>query len=562
MRRYFWALVVLLAGCAGQRAPEGGPVDTDPPVVVSTIPPNYTTRFTGTSITLEFNEYVDHRSVEGALFVSPSVGPLTFDWSGREIEISFAGPLRRSTTYVVTIGTDVVDLNNRNKLAQAHTLAFSTGEDIDHGAIEGRVYPRQPADSPQGVTILAYHLKDINPDTLDPRSTLPDYVTQSGKGGEFFLKHLAFGTYRVIALRDEYKNLLYDPEVDDVGVMHGDIALTPHDTLRSHVWIRMFREETTAVRLLRVVAQNSHLLRAEFSSPLSPKISPSWFRITDTLTSRELAVVAAAPVFPGLTSVLLSTAAQESDKPYRLVVDSVRSGSGLAMNPLASASVFSGTDAPDTTGIGIASCSVEDSTKRVDLDAIIFVHFTFPVQRNVPSEAISLLDSGKVVIPCNVHWLSDATVQLKPVQPLRSKVLYSLLVDLERFVDYWGRAGKDTLLAFRFQTIDRSLFSTIEGGVKDTGADQAGPVRVVARNAASSVGKEYEVRLDRAGPFVLQDIPEGKYILSAYRDRNGDGQYNIGRVVPFKPSERFTQYADTLKLRARWPLEGVTMWLR
>jgi hypothetical protein len=232
------------------------------------------------------------------------------------------------------------------------------------------------------------------------------------------------------------------------------------------------------------------------------------------------------------------------------------------MNPLASSSVFSGTDAPDTTGIGIASCSVEDSTKRVDLDAIIFVHFTFPVQRNVPSEAISLLDSGKVVIPCNVHWLSDATVQLKPVQPLRSKVRYSLLVDLERFVDYWGRAGKDTLLAFRFQTIDRSLLSTIEGGVKDTGADQAGPVRVVARNAASSEGKEYEVRLDRAGPFVLRDIPEGKYILSAYRDRNGDGQYNIGRVVPFKPSERFTQYADTLKLRARWPLEGVTMWLR
>lgn len=563
MRRYSWVLLVLLAGCAGQRAPEGGPVDTDPPVIISTLPPNYTTRFSGTSINLEFNEYVDRRSVEGAFFISPSVGPLTFDWSGRELEISFAGPLRRSTTYVVTVGTEVADLNNRNKMAQAYTLAFSTGEDIDHGAIEGRIYPRQPADSPQGVTILAYLLKDLNADTLDPRSTLPDYVTQTGKGGEFFLKHLAFGMYRVVAVRDEYKNLLYDPEVDDVGVTHSDITLTPHDTLRSHVWLRMFREETTAVRLLRVTPQNSHLVRAEFSSPLSPALSPTWFRITDTLTSRELAVLAVAPVFPGLTGVLLSIASQESEKPYRLVVDSVRNRSGLKMNPLASSLVFSGTDAPDTTGVGIASSSVQDSTERVELDATISVHLTLPVQRAAATEAITLLDTGRAIVPCRAEWLSDAALELKPVEPLRSKARYSLEIRLKQIVDSWGRTGRDTLRILKFQTIDRNLFSTIEGGVRDTGtADQAGSIRVVARNATSTGGKEYEVRLDRPGPFVLQNIPEGKYILSAYRDRNGDGQYNLGRVVPFKPAERFTQYPDTLKLRARWPLEGVNMWLR
>ncbi|MEX0737056.1 MAG: Ig-like domain-containing protein, partial [Bacteroidota bacterium] len=148
LQLFFISLImILLLSCAGQVPPEGGPVDTDPPLIVSTIPPPGTTLFAGDRVILEFDEYVDRRSVEQSIFVSPPVGSLEFDWSGREVEITFSDRLRENTTYVVNIGTDVVDLRNRNKMAQAFSFAFSTGGEIDFGAIEGKVYTSKPADA-------------------------------------------------------------------------------------------------------------------------------------------------------------------------------------------------------------------------------------------------------------------------------------------------------------------------------------------------------------------------------------------------------------------------------
>jgi hypothetical protein len=184
------------------------------------------------------------------------------------------------------------------------------------------------------------------------------------------------------------------------------------------------------------------------------------------------------------------------------------------------------------------------------------IHFSVPVEKTVAEMAITLVDSGRITIPWHYRWLSAATVELKPEAPLKSKLRYSVRIRPARISDLRGKAGKDSLRVFSFQTIDRDLFSTIEGAVRDTGTiDVGGPIYVVAQQATVKETKEYEVRLEHAGAFLLKDIPEGKYLLRAYRDRNGNGRYDPGRVFPYKPSERFTQYTDTLKVRARWPLE-------
>jgi hypothetical protein len=57
--------------------------------------------------------------------------------------------------------------------------------------------------------------------------------------------------------------------------------------------------------------------------------------------------------------------------------------------------------------------------------------------------------------------------------------------------------------------------------------------------------------------FALQQIPEGRYILSAFVDSDSSGDYTFGRAHPFRPAERFTLLADTLRVRARWSVENV-----
>jgi hypothetical protein len=563
MRNFFLIsfLSFVLFSCAGQRTPEGGPIDTEPPCIASTLPPNYTTRFAGNSITLEFSEYVDRRSVEGAIFISPSLGQLEFDWSGREVEIRFPGKLQRSTTYVVTVGTDVADIHNRNKMAQSFTLAFSTGEDIDHGAVEGRILPRKDTDPPLGVMVFAYKLDGLNPDTLDPRTTKPDYVTQTGKNGDFLLRHLAFGSYRVIAVRDDYKNLLYDPEADEFGVQPEGIALTPADTLKSGLWMKLEKEDTSAVRLLKVSPTNQRHLVVEFSSPIDTSgISATWFRISDTLNQNPLAVQSVCPVFPALTSALVVTDTQASGATYRLEVALLRGVNGLALSPAANRLTFSGSEAKDTLGPRIVSFSVSDSAREIDLQPRFLLHFSDAVQRAEAGKAITLLDSSRNLVPLSLRWLSDASLEIVPAGRLISRAWFVFRIGMRNVMNLDGQRGKDSLRVFRFQTVDEESFSSIEGSVTDVSVtDARGEVFLTARNLSRKEPKQYTIRILQPGVFVLGDILEGKYVIRAYRDRSGNRNYDPGLVFPFRPSERFAVYPDTLKVRARWPLEGVVL---
>ena len=150
----------LFITCAGEVFPTGGPPDLVPPAVVRTSPDSAAVHVRTQIIDLEFSKYVDRRSVEESIFISPYPGELEFDWSGREVTIHLQDTLRANRTYVVNVGTDVTDLHS-NRMASGFTLAFSTGDSIDRGFISGRVYD----DKPEGVMIFAYALSGMRTDT-------------------------------------------------------------------------------------------------------------------------------------------------------------------------------------------------------------------------------------------------------------------------------------------------------------------------------------------------------------------------------------------------------------
>ena len=71
--KYFWLLPLLLFfwSCAQQGSPAGGPRDEDPPVVVESEPPNYSTQFEAKKIQITFDEYIVLENVNQQLIVSP-----------------------------------------------------------------------------------------------------------------------------------------------------------------------------------------------------------------------------------------------------------------------------------------------------------------------------------------------------------------------------------------------------------------------------------------------------------------------------------------------------------
>ena len=545
---------MMVGGCAGQRPPGGGPVDTVPPEIVSVYPLPNTAHFNDKRFRLEFSKYVDRRSVEESIFISPPVGELDFDWSGTEVEASFQHPLKKNTTYVITIGTDVVDINNRNRMAKSFSLAFSTGENIDRGKIEGKVYDEKP----EGIMIFAYRLDSLDRDTLNPMTLNPDYITQTGKSGTYSLPYLAFGTYRVFAVRDEYRNLLYDPEADEMSTATNDVGLNENDSIRSELDFQLSLEDTTAPRLVGASASDNRHVILTFSEEIdSTSMAGASFTVTDTGLTHRLLVQKVFLHRNKQSLITLLTEPQTKDSLYNIVVRGVKDLAGHFINERAESKSFTGAGTPDTTRPALIYYSLQDTGGGVPLDSSFRFDYDDALDTASVDQSVRLVTADSAEVPIIIRWKTPASFDVAPGQSLKPNAVYSIRVRLNTLKDYAGNHfSKDSSKIISFKTIDPEKLGSIEGMVNDPDTTLADRYIVVAQNVTTK-GRTVEVSARRGKAFLLAMLTEGWYVVKAFQDRESTGMYFSGRPFPFLPSERFAVYADTVKVRARWPVDGL-----
>ena len=202
---------ILLYSCANQLPPSGGENDIIPPQVVRISPEPNTTNFNGNSIEIEFDEYIDRRSFQDALFISPQPkSPYEVNINGTEVEIYFPEGLDKNKTFSIYIGKDLKDVRNGNAITKPIQFAISTGNKIDKGQISGQVYTR----TPDRIIILAFNL--FGKATVNPAVEVADFISQLDEEGNFVFQNLPGGRYRVFALRDNDRNLIYDESFDEL----------------------------------------------------------------------------------------------------------------------------------------------------------------------------------------------------------------------------------------------------------------------------------------------------------------------------------------------------------
>ena len=549
------ALAAVLASCAGQIEPPGGPVDTIPPAVVRTVPDTNAVNVRPDRIVLEFSEYVDRRAVEEAIFISPYLGELSFDWSGREVEIQFPETLRDGVTYVVSVGTDVVDQRAGNRMAAGFTLAFATGDSIDRGAIAGRVV----AEKPEGVMVFAYSLAGRRPDTLNPSLVRPEYVTQTGKDGKFLLSNLAPATYRVYAVRDEFRDLVYDRSVDDIGVAPADVTLGPGEQRVGGLTFRLSRADTTAPYPMTVTVIDRHHILAKFNEPLdSASALSAAVSISDTAAGLMLRVALAYLDRPSLLAlgVLLADTLRE-DRVYRFRAEGLKDRAGNVSDSTVQSVEFTGTSKPDTLRPAFSVEGVADTSRGVPPGRSFEVRFSEPVVQGPVRDAVRLLDSLGREVVTRRSWSGAQALAVVPRDPLRPAESYRLTVVLDSVADTHGNRLGDSVAAIRIRTLDLRSTGFVSGRIQDDSRlGRPGPVAVTA----SSVGVTpavVQTAWAAGSTFALHQLPEGRYIISAFVDADSSGDYSFGSAYPFRPAERYLLSPDTLRVRARWSVENV-----
>jgi len=222
-----------------------------------------------------------------------------------------------------------------------------------------------------------------------------------------------------------------------------------------------------------------------------------------------------------------------------------------------------GSSIADTLLPAASVVGVQDSSRGVQLKPTILIQFSDAVQRSTFSNAIALNDTSNTGIPVSLDWLNDAACAVKVVGELASKTWYKLSIVTYNGLNWEGKRFHDSLKVVHFQSLDAEELSSIEGTVVNAiTTEKAKSIVVVAEGLESKNEESYSTIADQKGNFLIQGIEEGRYVLHAFNDRNRNGKYDAGCPLPFAGSEQFNYATDTLKVRARWPLEGVTIELR
>lgn len=225
LHRYicFLLFTAFCLSCAQVGSPAGGPRDEDPPQVVESDPPNYSTRFEAKKILITFDEYIVLDNVTQELIVSPPMEEKPeVKLKKKTLIIQFEESLKENTTYTFNFGNAIKDLHEGNKL-QNFEYVFSTGEVLDSMSVRGTLKYAETLDKPKDpITVMLY--SDFR-DSV-PLTEIPLYVGRSDDSGVFAVNNLRSDEYKLFALKDGNNNLLFDLPSEEIAFLDSSLSVT------------------------------------------------------------------------------------------------------------------------------------------------------------------------------------------------------------------------------------------------------------------------------------------------------------------------------------------------
>lgn len=203
-------LAILLYSCASIGRPEGGPRDQDPPIFIGSNPKPNSLNVKKNKIELQFDEIVTLKDQQTKVVISPvqKENPV-IRALGRKVTVEFRDTLKPNTTYSIDFADAIQDNNEGNPL-EDFAIAFSTGESIDSLAVSGIVLRARDLEPMQKI-IVGIH-SDLNDSAF--KTLQFARIARTNSLGQFTIRNLKPGKYRIYALNDLDRNYKYSRNED------------------------------------------------------------------------------------------------------------------------------------------------------------------------------------------------------------------------------------------------------------------------------------------------------------------------------------------------------------
>lgn len=281
-------LLVVMYSCANMASPNGGPYDETPPRFVSGLPAPNQTNYKGKKVEILFDELIQlDKPSENVIITPPQLQLPIIRATGKKVVVELKDTLKDNTTYTIDFTNSISD-NNEKNVFENFSFAFSTGDVIDTLEVSGTLLNAENLEPMPGITVgLHSNLEDT------AFVKLPfDRTTRTNDKGQFTIRNIAPGSYRIFGLNDVNRDYKFDQPGEDIAFC--DSIIIPaleHTTRQDTLWhdsltvdtirtvaytryfpdnieLRLFKEEFARQYLLKPERQQENLLTIRFNSPL------------------------------------------------------------------------------------------------------------------------------------------------------------------------------------------------------------------------------------------------------------------------------------------------------
>ncbi len=535
----------MLVGCAKEIAPPGGPADKTPPTISASNPRSGDTLVDrNASITIDFSERIDRKSVGNVVFISPPLSPEPrLRVKGSRLVIEPAAPLDSNRTYVVTIGASLSDIPG-NRLTNSATIAFSTGAQIDSGTIAGRVWDKFKA--LPNFRVFAYPYRETLADSLF--SLTPDYMTESGADGRFRFAYMREGEYLIVGVEDKDRDNKISGESERIAMPAQIVAaIAPHAAMPALDW-HVSRYDSTRLELITATGVVGQITIRVAGQALDPAtvIRDSIF-ITDTLGA-EIAIDAAIAFASEGDRIHLFAEQFTEGKSLRFEIRGLRGTEGKrAEDDKLSGSV---------------------SIRGLDVEAPIVVERrpAGAVATIYPHDTLRMFFSEPVAIGEGAAWVEVDSVTRVPMSmvggvqtswsfapsreaPYDRKLKFHF--ELDSVVDRFGNRGPDSTLKLDLSYASPESLGSVSGTITAPEAAQ-----IIFSGASRKI--IYTLDGQSSGQYSLKMYPD-LYTVSAFVDASANRRWDFGSLLPLRFAERGWVLSDTLRVRARFDIEDYNL---
>jgi hypothetical protein len=508
---------LIFTQCANKGTTAGGPKDELPPVIIKSIPENFSLNFDSKEIIIYFDEYIKMKDLQKQLIISPLMDPEPeinpVGSASKYIKIKILDTLQANTTYAFNFGESIAD-NNEGNLFPYYKYVFSTGDYIDSLSVSGVVTDALNKKVDDRIAVMLYEVDSTFTDSIVYKQK-PKYIVNTDSVSGFNLENIKEGTYFLAALNEENPNYIFQPKTDKIGYRKQFITV-PSDT--AYV-LKMFKESV-----------DYKFKRAKQVS--SNKLAFGYEGDGETM---DIQLLSDTP--QGYASIVT----KETDKDTlnywfrpKLEKDSL---------------IFKIThkQSVDTAVVKIKDFK-SDSLIFKSLSSTLKLKETYKLSATVPLDSI---DATKVRIKDKDSLFQNPTMVLDAFANTvdfdfekTEKNNYTIEMLPGAFTDFYG-AQNDTL-NFKVTTKLRSSYGDVRIEIRNG----VYPL-IVELTDAKGIAVESSLSLE-ASPVDFNEVTPGIYYLRVVFDSNQNGVYDSGDYLNKVQPERVSYAQEPVEVRAGW----------